>query len=265
MLESYDSLRYIFRKDETIMLAPHELKNKQFQKTFKGYNPQEVDEYLEFVLEKYTEAYRENNELERKLRIVVTNLDEIKDEEESIRSTLISAQKMAEKIIADANDRADIITGAIKDRCDGVIAEFRQQLQAEKEKAWIMRTRIIDFKKQLYELYGQHIAELKDLSVNEIEDIVLPNDDALVASIFNDVKSRIEEETERRKNVRELKAEAPQFADIAKEAEAEAEAEEPVEAAPEAAEPQPELSTEAKAAEDEYLKYMMGESTPDVE
>ena len=59
------------------MLAPHELKNKQFSKSLKGYNPQEVDAYIEFLLEKYTEAYRENNELERKLRIVVTNLDEI--------------------------------------------------------------------------------------------------------------------------------------------------------------------------------------------
>lgn len=239
------------------MLAPHELKNKQFQKTFKGYNPQEVDEYLAFVLEKYTELYRENNELERKLRIVVTNLDEIKDEEESIRSTLISAQKMAEKIIADANDRADIITGAIKDRCDGVIAEFRQQLQAEKEKAWIMRTRIIDFKKQVYELYGAHIAELKDLSVNEIEDIVLPNDDALIAGIFNDVKGRIEEETERRNSARELKNEEPHFV----------EAEEETPAVPEAtataAEPRPALSDEAKSAEDEYLKYMMGESVPE--
>ena len=55
------------------MLAPHELKNKQFQKTFKGYNPQEVDEYLAFVLEKYTELYRENNELERKLRMCQLN------------------------------------------------------------------------------------------------------------------------------------------------------------------------------------------------
>ncbi|MBO5914527.1 MAG: DivIVA domain-containing protein [Clostridia bacterium] len=235
------------------MLAPHELKNKQFQKTFKGYNPQEVDEYLAFVLEKYTELYRENNELERKLRIVVTNLDEIKDEEESIRSTLISAQKMAEKIIADANDRADIITGAIKDRCDGVIAEFRQQLQAEKEKAWVMRTRIIDFKKSVYELYGKHIAELKDLSVNEIEDIVLPNDDALIAGIFSDVKGRIEEETERRRNERELKNEEPRYT----EAEEEAPAEEAVSAI---ADGQPELSPEAKEAEDEYLKYMMGEN-----
>lgn len=235
------------------MLAPHELKNKQFQKTFKGYNPQEVDEYLAFVLEKYTELYRENNELERKLRIVVTNLDEIKDEEESIRSTLISAQKMAEKIIADANDRADIITGAIKDRCDGVIAEFRQQLQTEKEKAWIMRTRIIDFKKSVYELYGKHIAELKDLSVNEIEDIVLPNDDALIAGIFNDVKGRIEEETERRKNVRELKNEEPRFT------EAEEEESPAQEIASTVADNGPELSPEAKEAEDEYLKYMMGE------
>ena len=242
------------------MLAPHELKNKQFQKTFKGYNPQEVDEYLEFVLEKYTEAYRENNELERKLRIVVTNLDEIKDEEESIRSTLIAAQKMAEKIIADANDRADIITGAIKDRCDGVIAEFRQQMQAEKEKAWVMRTRIIDFKKELYELYGTHIEELRNLSVNEIEDIVFPNDDVLVAGIFNDVKSRIEEETERRKNVRELKEQPV----IAEEEVEEAAASEAVEAAPaepmvEENEPLPESRKEAKKAEDEYLKFMMGE------
>lgn len=242
------------------MLAPHELKNKQFQKIFKGYSPQEVDEYIEFVLEKYTEAYRENNELERKLRIVVTNLDEIKDEEESIRSTLISAQKMAEKIIADANDRADIITGAIKDRCDGVIAEFRQQLQAEKEKAWIMRTSIIDFKKKVYELYGKHIEELKDLSVNEIDDIVLPDDDAIVANIFTDVRDKIEEETERRKREEsKLKTEAPPFTE---EEETDSDtADEPVEETS-AEEPQelPELSKKAKKAEDEYLKFMMEDS-----
>lgn len=248
------------------MLAPHELKNKQFQKSFKGYNPQEVDEYIEFLLEKYTEAYRENNELERKLRIVVTNLDEIKDEEESIRSTLIAAQKMAEKITADAEERASVITGAIKDRCDAVIAEFRQQLQAEKEKAWVMRTRIIDFKKQLYELYGSHIAELKDLSVNEIEDIVLPDDDALVAGIFTDVKSKIEEESERRKNAREqLKAEevtsiaeavAEEEAKAAEEAKAE---EERKAAAAEVAANQPQLSDKTKQAEDDYIRFMMGE------
>ena len=82
---------------------------------------------------------------------------------------------------------------------------------------------------------------------------MLPNDDALIAGIFSDVKGRIEEETERRKNERELKNEEPRYT----EAEEEAPAEEAVSAI---ADGQPELSPEAKEAEDEYLKYMMGEN-----
>lgn len=122
-----------------------------------------------------------------------------------------------------------------------------------------MRTRIIDFKKSVYELYGKHIAELKDLSVNEIEDIVLPNEDALIAGIFTDVKGRIEEETERRKNARELKNEEPPYSDIAED---DSNAQEIATAVAGAS---PELSPEAQEAEDEYLKYMMGESEEEEE
>ncbi|MBO5767603.1 MAG: hypothetical protein J6R49_03660 [Clostridia bacterium] len=82
---------------------------------------------------------------------------------------------------------------------------------------------------------------------------MLPNDDALIAGIFSDVKGRIEEETERRKNERELKNEEPRYTEAEEESPAE-------EAAVAAAEGQPELSPEAKEAEDEYLKYMMGEN-----
>lgn len=191
------------------MLAPHELKNKTFTKALKGYNPVEVNEYIDFLIGKYTEAYRENNELERKLRVVVNNLDEIKDEEESIRSTLISAQKMAEKIVRDANERADIITGAIKDRCDVVIAEFKEELQKEKEEMWSIRTRILDFKKNVFDLYREHIEELQGLSVNEIEDIVLPNEDVIVTKIFNDVKGTIATELQKNAESKEAIADDP--------------------------------------------------------
>ena len=176
------------------MLAPHELKGKTFKSALRGYNPAEVDEYIAFLIEKYSEAYRENNELERKLQVVVTSLDEIKDEEESIRSTLLSAQKMADKIIQDANERSDIITGAVKERCDAVIAEFKEQLRAEKEEMWDLRSRIVDFKKQLFALYRSHIEDVKGISVNEIDEIVLPNEEELVTRIFSDVKQGIDEE-----------------------------------------------------------------------
>jgi cell division initiation protein len=221
------------------MLAPHELKNKPFSKSIKGYNPAEVDEYIEFLIGKYTEVYRENNELERKLHVVVTNLDEIKDEEESIRSTLISAQKMADRIVKDASDRADVITGAVKERCDAVIAEFKEQLKAEKEEMWELRTRIVEFKKQLFDMYRGHIESVKNVSVNELDEIVLPDEDAVVARIFTDVKQGVEESNS--------KAEAAAKDELAEEKKIFSfTAEKPAEDLP-----------TAQEAEDEFLRFMM--------
>ena len=221
------------------MLAPHELKNKPFSKSIKGYNPAEVDEYIEFLIGKYTEVYRENNELERKLHVVVTNLDEIKDEEESIRSTLISAQKMADQIVKDASDRAEVITGAVKERCDAVIAEFKEQLKAEKEEMWELRTRIVEFKKQLFDMYRGHIESVKNVSVNEIDEIVLPDEDAVVARIFTDVKQGVEESNS--------KAEAAAKDELAEEKKIFSfTAEKPAEDLP-----------TAQEAEDEFLRFMM--------
>ena len=175
------------------MLAPHELKNKSFSVVMRGYNRQEVDEYIDFLIENYTNLYRENSELERKLKIVVTNLDEIKDEEESIRSTLVKSQKLGEKIIRDANEKAEVITTSIKDRCDAIIADFREQLAKEKQEMWTLRTKVLDFKKNIYDLYRGHIEELQSISVNEIEDIVLPDDAEIVDKIFTDVKKAIKD------------------------------------------------------------------------
>ena len=222
------------------MLAPHELKNKTFSKSIKGYNPAEVDEYIEFLIGKYTEVYRENNELERKLHVVVTNLDEIKDEEESIRSTLLSAQKMADKIVKDAGDRADVITGAIKERCDAVIAEFKEQLKAEKEEMWELRSRIVDFKKELFDLYRGHIESIKSVSVNEIDEIVLPNEDALVARIFTDVKQGIQENAD---------------SDMGSTLDGLAE-DKPMVTLPDE-QPDEEAAQEAREAEDAFLRFMM--------
>ncbi len=177
------------------MLAPHELKNKSFSKKLQGYNPTEVDDYIEFLVEKYTELYREYTDVNKKLRVVATRLDEIKGEEESIRSTLINAQKMAERIIRDANDKADLITGAIKERCDAVIADFKRQMLKEKEEMWAIRTAILDFKQDVFDIYAKHIKELQGINVNALEEIALPDENKIVENIIGDVTDAVRNDT----------------------------------------------------------------------
>ncbi|MEG2003179.1 MAG: DivIVA domain-containing protein [Clostridia bacterium] len=184
------------------MLAPHELKNKTFNRAVRGYNPSEVDDYVEFLIEKYTELYRENNELERKLKIVVTNLDEIRDEEEAIRSTLLKSQKLGEKIVREANEKADAITDSIKDRCASIINDFRDQFVAEKQNMWSLRTIILDFKKKIFDIYRQQIEEIQGISVNELEDIVLPDEKEIITHIFTDVKDAVKSQIETESKVK---------------------------------------------------------------
>ena len=174
------------------MLAPHELKNKTYGKAVRGYNPNEVDDYIDFLIEKYTELYRENDELERKLKIVVTNLDEIRDEEESIRATLVKAQQLGEKIVREANEKADAITDSIKTRCEAIITDFRKQYSAERKEVWQLRNTVLDFKKNVYELYRDHIEELQSISVNELEQLVIPEDTEVVGRILSDVKEAVQ-------------------------------------------------------------------------
>ena len=174
------------------MLAPHELKNKTFGKAVRGCNPNEVDGYIDFLIEKYTELYRENDELERKLKIVVTNLDEIRDEEESIRATLVKAQQLGEKIVREANEKADAITDSIKTRCEAIITDFRKQYSAERKEVWQLRNTVLDFKKNVYELYRDHIEELQSISVNELEQLVIPEDTEVVGRILSDVKEAVQ-------------------------------------------------------------------------
>ena len=150
------------------------------------------DEHIDFLLEKYTELYRENDELERKLKIVVTNLDEIRDEEESIRATLVKAQQLGEKIVREANEKADAITDSIKTRCEAIITDFRKQYSAERKEVWQLRNTVLDFKKNVYELYRDHIEELQSISVNELEQLVIPEDTEVVGRILSDVKEAVQ-------------------------------------------------------------------------
>ena len=123
-------------KGEIEMLPPHELKNKNFSRVLRGYNSVEVDEHINFIIEKYTELYRQNDELERKLKLAEAQLAEFRADEESIRSALVNAQKASAKIISEANDRADIILRSARNNCNKIIASFRGELQKQRQELW---------------------------------------------------------------------------------------------------------------------------------
>ena len=149
------------------MLPPHELKNKNFSRVLRGYNSVEVDEHINFIIEKYTELYRQNDELERKLKLAEAQLAEFRADEESIRSALVNAQKASAKIISEANDRADIILRSARNNCNKIIASFRGELQKQRQELLELRRAVAEFKTRLFEQYQQHITYIEQISPDD--------------------------------------------------------------------------------------------------
>ena len=96
------------------MLTADEIRNITFSSSMKGYKREEVDEFLDRVEADYEQiAYQikllleKNDELEKKI-------EESENAKDSIQNVLLSAQKLADQIIADAKNQAEEILNAAK-------------------------------------------------------------------------------------------------------------------------------------------------------
>ena len=114
------------------MLSPHELKQGfRFSKSFHGYSPAEVDEQLSFVMEQYSELYRANDELEKKLNIALAQIDGYRGDETSIQKALLGAQRAAEAIVTDAEERAKDLEEAANESCRKLIAQSADRIRQQ--------------------------------------------------------------------------------------------------------------------------------------
>src|SRR3712207_979535 len=86
-----------------------DITNKEFKKGFRGYDIDEVDEFLDKIAEDYEVLYKENSSLKEKMGAMEENLKHYVRMEETIQNTLILAQNAAEQSKKAAQKEADMI------------------------------------------------------------------------------------------------------------------------------------------------------------
>ena len=113
------------------MLSANEIRNMEFPKSpMGGYKKADVDYFLEEVATAIDNMVKENAELIKKLQILAQNIEEYRNEEDSIKSALLNAQKTADRVLREANAEAAKV---ISDATSG--AKFNKaNMEAEAEK-----------------------------------------------------------------------------------------------------------------------------------
>ncbi len=90
-------------------LSPLEIQKQTFSRAIKGYHQDEVRAYLHLVAEEIERLLRENDRLSRESMSLREDLEDHSNRERILKDTLLSAQKVAEDLTANARKEAELI------------------------------------------------------------------------------------------------------------------------------------------------------------
>lgn len=90
-------------------LTPVDITNKEFRKMLRGYDPEEVDEFLDQIVEDYEELFKENSLLKEKINAMNEKIEHYSKIESTIQNTLLLAQNAAEQAKVSSHKEADIV------------------------------------------------------------------------------------------------------------------------------------------------------------
>jgi len=109
-------------------IAPLDLLQQQFSRRFRGFDPEEVQDFLKDLAEQIEDLLRENSAQAEKIRQQVQEIGQFQEKEASLRNTLVTAQKLSEQIKESAQREAHLLTREAEIQARKILEEAQSRL-----------------------------------------------------------------------------------------------------------------------------------------
>jgi len=176
------------------MFTPQEVSEKVFPKASfgsGGYNMTSVDEFLDALTEDYTALFKENMTLKAKLKVLAEKVEEYRSTEEAMRQALLTAQKMASKLVQEAQAEKEQLLADARTEAQNEIHRLDAERQGVEQKLAMAQQKTAEFIRRSQELCQAQTDFLQSLPELELAAAApeQPNDD-VISAIEQDILSR---------------------------------------------------------------------------
>ena len=90
-------------------ITPIDITKQEFKKIMRGYDPIEVDTFLESVSTEYEDLVKQNGENENKINKLEAELKNFKEVEKTLKQTLLNLQENSDKSRENSKKEAILI------------------------------------------------------------------------------------------------------------------------------------------------------------
>lgn len=139
------------------MMTLEEIRNVEFSRG-RGYRSEEVDDFIDECVEAMERLVQENAEVNQKMKALADKVAEYRNDEDSIRSALLSAQRTGDTILREAEAKAKALLESAQQDADAARRDLLADIEREKDELARVKNEVAQFKAKLLQLYKEHLS-----------------------------------------------------------------------------------------------------------
>lgn len=122
-------------------IAPIEIRNADFPRSLRGYDPEKVRDFLKTVAEQMEELIRENLTLNERIRDLDSKVEDYRRMENIMKEALLTTQKTTEELKKNAQREAELIISNAKIESEKILENTKRELQKLREEIELLKSK----------------------------------------------------------------------------------------------------------------------------
>lgn len=193
------------------MINADAIREAKFEKTAVfGYKTEDVDVFLAEIAKAFEKLEEEKADLEEKIVVLAEGIENYREQEESLKTTLLAAQRLSDSLVKEAKVKAEEILENAKTEAeqldkdtskkrDAAEREINREMDKERKNLLRIQKEVTSFKANLLDLYKHHLdlitalPEFED-DEEEIEESAIEVSEEIIDNTL--VETPIEESSE---------------------------------------------------------------------
>ena len=150
-------------------ITPNDIHNKDFSTKFKGFDPEEVNDFLEEVKKELETLIRDNKDLEKRVKFNEEKVEYFNSIQETLNKSILVAQEAADRLRENARKDAEIIVFEAEKAAQAMLREAAEKATEINRETDLIKKETRIFRQRLQILTQTQL----DMIKNEEWDIVL--------------------------------------------------------------------------------------------
>lgn len=142
------------------MITPLDIENKEFSKSMRGFNTDEVDDFLDEIIVDLQKLLDENARLKDEVESLNQELTKYKKSESSVMNTLESAKKLMNDISESAERRAEIIIKNARLDAEVIQRDAKDSVSKLTEEGERLRQKVSRYREKYRQLLEDELNQL---------------------------------------------------------------------------------------------------------